>query len=61
MMQNCKITLLVILNSIIEKIRMQYNGSNLLLDSFVSIIKRNIINKRNKQKLQHVPYNFNFS
>lgn len=60
-MQNCKITLLVILNSIIEKIRMQYNGSNLLLDSFVSIIKRNIINKRNKQKLQHVPYNFNFS
>lgn len=47
-MQNCKITLLVILNSIIEKIRMQYNGSNLLLDSFLSIIKRNIINKRNK-------------
>lgn len=37
---------------------MQYNGSNLLLDSFVSIIKRDIINKRNKQKLQHVPYNF---
>lgn len=47
-MQNCKITLLIILNSIIEKIRMQYNGSNLLLDSFLSIIKRNMINKRNK-------------